>query len=139
MVSGQSSRRAALAEINVTPLVDVMLVLLIIFMITRAHATARGGSQPAGSHQQAPHAVRGATRPHHHQGGRACFSTARPTRWRRCVRTCKVLSQAQPNQEMFLRADAEVPYGRVVQVMDAVKKAGILRLGMITQPEPDTR
>ena len=34
MVSGQSSRRAALAEINVTPLVDVMLVLLIIFMIT---------------------------------------------------------------------------------------------------------
>ena len=51
----------------------------------------------------------------------------------------QVLSQAQPDQEMFLRADAEVPYGRVVQVMDAVKKAGILRLGMITQPEPDTR
>jgi biopolymer transport protein TolR len=51
----------------------------------------------------------------------------------------QVLSQGQPNQEMFLRADAEVPYGTVVQVMDAVKKAGILRLGMITQPEPDTR
>ncbi|ETW94375.1 MAG: hypothetical protein ETSY1_35135 [Candidatus Entotheonella factor] len=40
-------------------------------------------------------------------------------------------------KDLYLRADAAVPYGVVVQVMDAVKQAGIVKLGMITQPIPE--
>ncbi len=139
MVSSQSSRRAALAEINVTPLVDVMLVLLIIFMITA----------PMLQHEVEVNLPEVTNKPHNTQSEEQFVLTVTKEGSVFLNRTAytlealrphlQVLSQAQPDQEMFLRADAEVPYGRVVQVMDAVKKAGILRLGMITQPEPDTR
>ena len=138
MVSGQSSRRAALAEINVTPLVDVMLVLLIIFMITAPmlqHEVEVNLPQVTNkpSTQTEEQLVLTITKEGSVFLNRTAYTleALRPH--------LRGLSQAQPDQEMFLRADAEVPYGRVVQVMDAVKKAGILRLGMITQPEPDTR
>ena len=138
MVTGPSSRRGALAEINVTPLVDVMLVLLIIFMITA----------PMLQHEvevNLPEVTNKPRTPSEEQlvltvtkeGSVFLNNTAYSLEALRPQ--LQVLSQAQPDQEMFLRADAEVPYGTVVKVMDAVKKAGILRLGMITQPEPDTR
>ena len=138
MVTGPSSRRAALAEINVTPLVDVMLVLLIIFMITA----------PMLQHQvevNLPEVTNEPRTPSEEQyvltvtKEGSVFLNSQAYTLEALRPQLEVLSQAQPSQEMFLRADAEVPYGRVVQVMDAVKKAGILRLGMITQPEPDTR
>ena len=135
MVSGQSSRRAALAEINVTPLVDVMLVLLIIFMITA----------PMLQHEVEVNLPEVTNKPRTPSEEQLVLTITKEGSvfLNRTAYTLEalrphlqVLSQAQPDQEMFLRADAEVPYGRVVQVMDAVKKAGILRLGMITQPEP---
>lgn len=138
MVSSQSSRRAALAEINVTPLVDVMLVLLIIFMITA----------PMLQHEVEVNLPEVTNKPRVQSEEQLVLTITREggvflNRTAYTLETLRPhlqsLSQAQPDQEMFLRADAEVPYGRVVQVMDAVKKAGILKLGMITQPEPDTR
>ena len=138
MVTGPSSRRAALAEINVTPLVDVMLVLLIIFMITapmlqhevEVNLPEVTNKPRTASEEQLVLTVT-------KEGSVFLNSTAYTLESLRPQ--LQVLSRAQPDQEMFLRADAEVPYGTVVQVMDAVKKAGILRLGMITQPEPDSR
>ena len=138
MLTGPSSRRGALAEINVTPLVDVMLVLLIIFMITA----------PMLQHEvevDLPEVTNKPRTPSEDQliltvtkeGSVFLNNTAYTLEALRPQ--LQVLSQAQPDQEMYLRADAKVPYGTVVKVMDAVKKAGILRLGMITQPEPDTR
>ena len=44
-----------------------------------------------------------------------------------------------PNVSVFLRADREVPYGTVVQVMDSIKKAGIEKLGMVTDPVREER
>ena len=138
MVSGRSSRRAALAEINVTPLVDVMLVLLIIFMITA----------PMLQHEVEVNLPQVTNKPSTQTEEQLVLTITKEGSvfLNRTAYTLEALrphlvglSQAQPDQEMFLRADAEVPYGRVVQVMDAVKKAGILRLGMITQPEPGTR
>ena len=138
MVTGPSSRRAALAEINVTPLVDVMLVLLIIFMITA----------PMLQHQVEVNLPEVTNEPRTASEEQlvltvtkegSVFLNSQAYTLEALKPQLELLSQSQPGQEMFLRADAEVPYGRVVQVMDAVKKAGILRLGMITQPEPDTR
>ena len=51
----------------------------------------------------------------------------------------QALYQTRRTKDIFLRADADVPYGKVVQVMDEVKKAGILKLGMITQPPAEKR
>jgi biopolymer transport protein TolR len=50
----------------------------------------------------------------------------------------QTLYQTRHNKDIFLRADTDVPYGKVLQVMDEVKKAGIVKLGMITQPPPTT-
>jgi biopolymer transport protein TolR len=137
MVAGKPSR-SALAEINVTPLVDVMLVLLIIFMITAPMLqqgvdvnlpVATGAPQPERDEQ--------IVLTMNKQGEIYLNQTLykldalRPK--------LHALSQAQPDRGIFLRADADVPYGVVVQVMDEVKKAGITKMGMITQPPTERR
>ena len=135
-VGGKS--RTTLAEINVTPLVDVMLVLLIIFMITAPmlqHELDVNLPVATGTPQvQAEDRVILTV---NKQGNIYLDQTAytldalRPT--------LQALYQARRNKDIFLRADADVPYGKVVQVMDEVKKAGLLKLGMITQPPAEKR
>lgn len=135
-VSGKS--RTTLAEINVTPLVDVMLVLLIIFMITA----------PMLQHELDVNLPVATGTPQLHEEDRVVLTvnkqgniyldktaytldTLRPK--------LQALYQTRRNKDLFLRADADVPYGKVVQVMDEVKKAGIVKLGMITQPPAEKR
>jgi biopolymer transport protein TolR len=132
MVSGKQPR-TALAEINVTPLVDVMLVLLIIFMITAPMLqqeldvnlpVAAGTPQPSREDQ----IVITVTKDGKIYLNQTVYTleALRPK--------LQALYQNRHNQTLFLRADTEVRYGAVVQVMDEVKKAGIVQLGMITQP-----
>jgi biopolymer transport protein TolR len=132
MVAGKPSR-ATLAEINVTPLVDVMLVLLIIFMITAPMLqqgvdvnlpVAIGSPQPEREEQ----IVLTVTKKGEVYLNQTLYKleALRPK--------LQALYQTQRDRGIFLRADTDVPYGTVVQVMDEVKKAGIIKLGMITQP-----
>lgn len=132
MVSGKQPR-TALAEINVTPLVDVMLVLLIIFMITAPMLQqeldvnlpiATGTTHPSREDQ----IVLTVTKDGKIYLNQTVYTleALRPK--------LQALYQNRHNQTLFLRADTEVRYGAVVQVMDEVKKAGIVQLGMITQP-----
>jgi biopolymer transport protein TolR len=132
MVSGKQPR-TALAEINVTPLVDVMLVLLIIFMITAPMLqqeldvnlpVATGTTHPSREDQ----IVLTVTKDGKIYLNQTVYTleALRPK--------LQALYQNRHNQTLFLRADTEVRYGAVVQVMDEVKKAGIVQLGMITQP-----
>jgi biopolymer transport protein TolR len=135
MVSGKSPR-TTLSEINVTPLVDVMLVLLIIFMIT-APMLQRGvdvnlpvATGTPQSQQETP-IILTITKQGQIYLNQTTYTleALRPK--------LHALYQAQRNRGVFLRADADIPYGTVVRVMDEVKKAGILKLGMITQPPVD--
>jgi biopolymer transport protein TolR len=135
MVSGKSPR-TTLSEINVTPLVDVMLVLLIIFMITAPMLqheidvnlpVATGTAQS----QQTDQIVLTITKKgdiYLNQSGYS-LATLRPK--------LQALYHTRRNREIYLQADAEVPYGTVVHVMDEIKKVGIVKLGMITQPPAD--
>ena len=134
MVSGKRPR-TTLSEINVTPLVDVMLVLLIIFMITAPMLqrgvdvnlpVATGTPQP----QREAQVILTITK----QGQIYVNQTA--YRLEALRPKLHALYQARRNRDIFLRADADVPYGTVVRVMDEVKKAGILKLGM-THPLPE--
>ena len=132
MVSGKAPR-TTLSEINVTPLVDVMLVLLIIFMITAP-------MMQQGLEVQLPVAG-GTTQP---SLEKEIVLTVTKDGTIYLNQTVYALEALQPklqalyknrrDQRLFLRADTKVPYGVVVRVMDEVKKAGVLQLGMITQP-----
>jgi len=135
-VGGKS--RSTMAEINVTPLVDVMLVLLIIFMITAPMLqheldvnlpVATGSPQVTGENQVVLTVNK--------QGGIYLDQTAYTLETLRPK--LQALYQTRQNKDLFLRADTDVPYGKVVQVMDEVKKAGILKLGMLTQPPAEKR
>jgi len=135
-VGGKS--RTTMAEINVTPLVDVMLVLLIIFMITApmlqheldVNLPVATGIPQITTEDQVVLTV-------NKQGNiyldqtTYTLDTLRPK--------LQTLYQTRRNKDLFLRADADVPYGKVIQVMDEVKKAGILKLGMLTQPPAEKR
>lgn len=135
MVSGKQPR-TTLSDINVTPLVDVMLVLLIIFMITAPMLqqgldvnlpVASGTSQPAQEEQIILTVNK--------QG--EIFLNQTAYKLEALQPKLRALYQARPDRDVFLRADTDVPYGTVVQVMDEVKKAGIIKLGMITQPSAE--
>ena len=129
-----------LAEINVTPLVDVMLVLLIIFMITAPMLTqgltvklpeAEGKNLSVASNQPAKITIlsNGAV----YIDGDAAGTTNLDATLGPMLRTRRVKSA-------LLEADARVPYGRVVAVLDVLNRAGVEHLGVVTQPgEKDAR
>ena len=132
MVSGRQSR-SALAEINVTPLVDVMLVLLIIFMITAP--MLRQGMEvdlPVATSPSQPSAQDDVVLTVTKDG--VLYLNESVYTLEALPPKLKAMYQNRRDQSLFLRADASVPYGTVIQVMDAVKQAGIVQLGMITQP-----
>jgi len=126
----------AISNINVTPLVDVMLVLLIIFMVT-APILQQGvtinlpkvkASALAGEEQQLVVAV---TRTGH------VYLNDTPITLAELGPKLQAIMKVRPDRQVFLRADQNVRYGDVMQVIATVKGAGIERLGMVTEPPPD--
>ena len=123
-----------MAEINVTPLVDVMLVLLIIFMVTAPMLTqglsvalpaAEGKTFELASNNPAKVQVTSAGAVY--LDGIAAGSTDLDT-------TLGPMLRARRIKRALLEADKGVPYGRVVAVLDVMNRAGVEQLGMVTQP-----
>ncbi len=123
-----------MSDINVTPFVDVMLVLLIIFMVTAPmmieglnvdlpEATAK----PLESEKE--HLV--VTIDEDQQVYINDFKVGVDSLGDKLSKTL----QGRRDREVYLKADKNIPYGIVVQVMAEVKKAGVEQLGMITEPE----
>jgi biopolymer transport protein TolR len=121
-------KRQALSEINVTPFVDVMLVLLIIFMVT-APLMQQGVDvelpQAEGQKMSPAERVNITIA----KDGRIYMDKSSVT-----LDTLKARLSGENEKEVFLRADKEVPYGRVVIVMGALKEMGVEKLGMVTEP-----
>ena len=132
-----TSRRTVLAQINVTPFVDVMLVLLIIFMIT-APMMEKGVDVALPEVENAPNLssikeplVITLTRKGTIMIGNNAVEDV--------TKLTSVLQQVLSEREdktVYLEADRAVPYGNVVKVMAAVKQAGVVKLGMVAQ-EPE--
>lgn len=129
-----TGRRSNMSQINVTPFVDVMLVLLIIFMVT-APMLDQGVSVDLPEVEEAP-SLPSKAEPLVVTVEKNGHLLIGKTRIKKLSKLGPVIQQAlkgKENREVFLEADKAVPYGRVVQVMAAVKKAGIERLGMVTR------
>lgn len=133
MAFDNKSRRRFLSQINVTPFVDVMLVLLIIFMVTAP-------MMQAGIDVELPKveasAIKSPDEP-------IVITIDRKKRVRLGKKIIKrtdlrkrltAINKARPGRTVLLRADESVPYGVVVEIIAAVRKAGIDKVGMVTEP-----
>ena len=125
-----------MSEINVTPFVDVMLVLLIIFMVT-APMMIQGVDVSLPEATSAPMASEKeqliVTIDKKNQVYINDFRVGAENLKEKLLQILK----NRTDQEVYLRADKTVPYGMVVYVMSEVKGAGIEKLGMITEPAED--
>ena len=132
MTSGGNNNEL-MSDINVTPFVDVMLVLLIIFMVTAPmmiqgltvdlpEATAK----PLDSEKE--HLIITIDKDHH-----VHINDYQVTVESLSAKLIKIL-QSRGDREVYLKADKNIPYGIVVQVMAEIKGAGVEQLGMITEP-----
>ena len=139
-IGTSGSGRQTLTEINVTPLVDVMLVLLIIFMVTAP--LIQQGVEVA-----LPQVKAQAVKAEEQKlvlsikADRTLWlgTDERPARLSLPELEEKLRANARVSRdrELFLMADRSLPYGYVVEVMAAVQRAGVTNLGMITDPAPD--
>ena len=132
MLSGGDSKRF-LSEINVTPFVDVMLVLLVIFMVTAPMMQegvdvnlpqAKGKALPS-KEKRVTIAI---------TDKQEIYINDRKTPLGELEETLKKVFQNRMDKQIFLRADEVVPYGFVVKTMAAIRNAGIEQLGMVTVP-----
>ncbi len=123
----------AISNINVTPLVDVMLVLLVIFMVT-APILQQGvninlpkvkSAALTGEEQQLVVAV--------NRSGQVYLNDT-PTSLTDLGPKLQAILKLRPDRQVYLRADQNVRYGAVMQVISTVKGAGVERLGMVTEP-----
>ena len=122
-----------MSEINVTPLVDVMLVLVVIFIITAPLlASSIRLDLPHTDAAKPDDAPRFVTVVLDKAGG--TFLDDKPLTVDQLAQRLADAARQNPEMEVQLRADQSVPYGRVVEVMGAAQKAGLNRIGFVADP-----
>ena len=122
-----------MSDINMTPLVDVMLVLVVIFILTapllassiRLDLPRADGAVPGASPQSITLVV--------DKAGQV-FLNDQPLTQDALAQALAETAASQPDTEVQLRADATVPYGRVVEIMGAAHAAGLQRIGFVAEP-----
>jgi len=131
---GGSGRHRALAEINITPLVDVMLVLLIISMLA-APMLQKGITLDLPETETSKDITDPRTVVSVDREGRLRLND-QPVHPALLVQRMKALASGNPGDTVFLRADKLMPYGEVLNVMDMIRKAGVTRVALVTVPLP---
>jgi biopolymer transport protein TolR len=131
-IGGETRLGPALAEINITPFVDVVLVLLVIFLITAPMMLG-------GIDVKVPKTETRTSKPEERlvltvTRDRGLFLENQPISLDRLTKVLSGMVQRNPKAAVFLKADEAVAYGVVMKVMDVIKKAGIDRVGMVTEP-----
>ena len=122
-----------LAEINMVPLIDVMLVLLIIFMVTAPLLThAVKVDLPKAS------STANLTKPDNVQlaidAGSQVFWNGEAVNGEQFAERLKAAAAQQPQPELLVRAERTTPYEKVAQVMSEAAKQGLVRIGFVTDP-----
>lgn len=135
-IDASSQRDGTISQINVTPLVDVMLVLLVIFMVTAPIIQqgvqvnlpqAKAGAIP-GTEELLVVTIA--------KNGRV-YLNDNPMNAGELGNKLRAIRKLQADKQVYLRADQDVRYGLVMKTIAEIKQAGIERLGMVTRPSPD--
>jgi biopolymer transport protein ExbD len=130
---GAQKHQSPMADINVVPLVDVMLVLLVIFIITAPLLTnsvkidlPKATSSP------------NITRPEHVEfairADGSLFWNGEPVAIESLPERFRVEAKKQPQPELHIRADRLTPYEKVAQAMSVAAQTGLVRIGFVTEP-----
>ena len=138
MAMGGGPRGTILSEINVTPFVDVMLVLLIIFMVTAPMMQSGIGIRLPQAETESSPAEEGLT---------LTITEDKYIHMENSVINQFLLEQklkeyfsGKEKKIVFIRGDENLPYGFIMRIMDISKKAGIEQIGLITRPlEPEKK
>ena len=136
MAFGRIDRHSApqpISDINMTPLIDVMLVLVVIFILTapllassiRLDLPRTEGATPAATPQSVTVVL--------NKAGQV-FVDEQPLAAAALAEKLRAIAATQPDTEVQLRADTAVPYGRVVEVMGQAHQAGLRRIGFVAEP-----
>ncbi len=124
--------QTALAEINITPLVDVVLVLLVIFMLTAP--VLQSGIEVAVPKTHTVHEITTQRAVVTIDRQQRVFLGDQPVNLSELPAKLKTPNADPAHQVIYLRADEKVPFGAFASVMDAVKQAGITNISIVTQP-----
>lgn len=133
-MSGSSKSRVALSEINVTPLVDVMLVLLIMFMVTTP-------LMQQGIEVDLPKTSPSGVEPKEDPFVLVISANQTITSGKERIEASglrgklQAIFQTRKNKQVYIQADRKVDYGFVAEVMAEVRAAGIYNIGLITIPK----
>ena len=129
---GSRGKAAVMSEINVTPFVDVMLVLLIIFMVAAPLLTVgvplelpKTAAQAVATEQEEPLTISVQD-----DGSISIQNT--PVAEGELIDRLRAIATERTSDKLFLRADGRIPYERVVQVMGALNSAGFTNITLVT-------
>ena len=122
-----------LSDINITPLVDVMLVLLIIFMITAP--MLHQGIEVALPKSEAPNLSNRLSDPIVLSINRdgLVYLKDKPVHPTRLVEVLTPQLRGRADETVFVKGDRDVPYGRVIELLDILQRGGIVKVGMVTE------
>jgi len=131
--SRNSGDRGTMSQINVTPLVDVMLVLLVIFMVTAPMMQQGVQVNLPKADTKSLSAKEEAIVVSMDRQGKLFIDRTEVPAGTLKEKLIGILAN-RTKKEVFLKADRDVPYGEVVRAMAEIKGAGVERLGMVTEP-----
>lgn len=133
--SGRRRQHRAIAEINVTPFVDVMLVLLIVFMVTAPLLTAgvavdlpRSDAAPIRTEDNKPLEVS-------LKSDGKIYVGETEVNIERLPILLTTITQSNPDRRIYVRADKVLDYGTVMQVLGTLNKAGLKKVALITKQQ----
>jgi biopolymer transport protein TolR len=138
MAFGAPSGNDSISDINVTPLVDVMLVLLIIFMVT-APILQQGVSIDLPKVTSGPLGGQDEQLVVNIAKTGQVYLNDTPYSLPDLTEKLRAIAVTRREQPLYVRADQAVPYGQVMRAMAAVRQAGLVRVGLVTEPLAESR
>ncbi len=124
--------QTSLAEINITPLVDVVLVLLVIFMLTAP--VLQSGIQVNVPHTKTVHEITQQRTVVTIDKDQTVYLDDKPVNLNELPSLLRAQNTNTTHTTIYLRADAKVSWGTMATVMDSIKQSGITNVSVVTQP-----
>ena len=129
----RSFHRQPMSDINVVPFIDIMLVLLVVFMVTAPMMT-QGVQVSLPEVENSPMTEENEPMQVSLKNDGSIYIQEKTVKLNKLAATLKAIKEQKPATTILLRADQEVSYGRVMEVMSSLQVAGLVDVGLVTKP-----